>query len=83
MKNLRVDTYASFWIQREMLFDQTRTNSYRQAIFDQIKQGDVVVDFGAGTGILSMFAAKASAKKVYALEITDMADVAGKDFPVR
>jgi protein arginine N-methyltransferase 1 len=41
-------------------------------------QGKVVLDVGTGSGILAMFAAKAGAKKVYAVEATSMADFARK-----
>ncbi|KAL0414730.1 UNVERIFIED_CONTAM: putative histone-arginine methyltransferase CARM1 [Sesamum radiatum] len=38
----------------------------------------VVVDVGAGSGILSLFAAQAGAKHVYAVEASEMADYARK-----
>ena len=37
-----------------------------------------MLDVGCGTGILSMFCAAAGAKKVYAIEASDMADVASR-----
>jgi len=58
-----------------MLSDKVRTGAYAKAIMDNIKEGDVVVDVGAGTGIFSLLAAKLGAR-VYAIEPTEIIEVA-------
>jgi len=61
-----------YWSMTEGVFncliDEERTLAFKKAIKNTIKKGDVVVDVGTGSGILAMFAAKAGAKKVYAIE---------------
>lgn len=68
--------YAHLYHQMDMLEDSTRTDAYRDAIVSNRScfEGKVVMDVGAGTCILAIFAAQAGAKHVYAVEATDMAE---------
>ncbi|KAF3854541.1 hypothetical protein F7725_022596 [Dissostichus mawsoni] len=61
------DSYAHFGIHEEMLKDEVRTLTYRNAMYHNKHafKDKIVLDVGSGTGILSMFAAKAGAKHVY------------------
>ncbi|KAJ9183843.1 hypothetical protein P3X46_007649 [Hevea brasiliensis] len=72
------DSYSHFGIHEEMLKDVVRTKTY-QNVINQNKflfKNKVVLDVGAGTGILSLFCAKAGAAHVYAVECSAMADMA-------
>ncbi|KAG6850438.1 type I protein arginine N-methyltransferase Rmt1 [Arthromyces matolae] len=74
------DSYAHFGIHEEMLKDTVRTGSYRSAIINNphLFQGKTVLDVGCGTGILSMFAAKAGAKHVVGIDMSNILDQAEK-----
>lgn len=72
--------YCMLRNQQNMLEDYVRTGGYNTAIIQNARdfRGKVVLDVGCGTGILSIFAAQAGARKVYAVEASDMADFAKK-----
>jgi type I protein arginine methyltransferase len=57
-------------IHETMLKDTVRTDAYRDFIYENkdVFQDKVVLDLGCGTGILSMFCAKAGASKVIAVD---------------
>jgi len=74
-KDYYFDSYAHFGIHEEMLKDEVRTLTYRNAIYHNrhLFRGKVVLDVGSGTGILAMFAAKAGAKRVIGIEFSNIA----------
>jgi type I protein arginine methyltransferase len=71
-------SYAHPSIHHTMLSDTVRTDAYRDFIYDNkhLFAGKVVLDVGCGTGILSMFCAKAGAKQVIAVDNSDIIDKA-------
>ena len=67
--------WESFLFQHHFnLLCDSRVGVWRETILREVKEGDVVLELGSGTGILSMFAA-GKAKKVYAVEkVRNMAE---------
>ncbi|KAK9288899.1 hypothetical protein L1049_017368 [Liquidambar formosana] len=81
--------YGQLLHQQNMLQDYVRTGTYYAAVIENRADffGRVVVDVGAGSGILSLFAGSgtpsyfsniAGAKHVYAIEASEMAEYARK-----
>ncbi|KAL4562011.1 hypothetical protein LXL04_034199 [Taraxacum kok-saghyz] len=72
--------YGQLLHQQNMLQDYVSTGSYYAAVIENQADfdGRVVVDVCAGSGILSLFAAQAGAKHVYAVEASEMANYAQK-----
>jgi protein arginine N-methyltransferase 3 len=54
--------------------DKVRTESYRDFMLGnpEVFRDKVVLDVGCGTGILSMFAAKAGAKHVISVDMSEI-----------
>jgi hypothetical protein len=77
-------TRASGWADpvehARMLHDDRRTGDYLTALRAAIRPGDVVLDIGTGSGVLAVAAARAGARRVYAVEGSDIADVAARVF---
>jgi protein arginine N-methyltransferase 1 len=61
---------------RVLVSDQLCQERYRQAISQTVKGGDLVLDLGTGTGIHALFACQAGAKRVYAVEQSEIIDLA-------
>jgi len=65
--------YSNYY---QMLSDEIRMQAFHTAIKCTINPGDIVVDLGAGTGILGIWALQAGAARVYTIEQTGAIDLA-------
>jgi protein arginine N-methyltransferase 1 len=74
-KDYYFDSYAHFGIHEEMLKDEVRTLTYRNAVYHNkhLFRDKIVLDIGSGTGILAMFAARAGARHVIGIEYSNIA----------
>ncbi|CAH9115935.1 unnamed protein product, partial [Cuscuta europaea] len=72
--------YEQLLHQQNMLQDYVEIGTYYATVIENRSDfhGRVVVDVGAGSGILSLFAAQAGAKHVYAVGASKMAEYAQK-----
>jgi hypothetical protein len=72
--------YAQPPIHAAMLDDHVRTRGFIDAIRAVVREGDVVLDIGTGTGVLATVAAQAGAARVHAIESSAIADAAERIF---
>ncbi|MGH0137000.1 UNVERIFIED_CONTAM: hypothetical protein FKN15_043141 [Acipenser sinensis] len=74
---VRTESYRDFMYLNPDVFkdkDKVRTESYRDFMYlnPDVFKDKIVLDVGCGTGILSMFAAKAGAKKVIGVDQSEI-----------
>ncbi|KAM3963332.1 arginine methyltransferase 8 [Aphomia sociella] len=72
------ESYEDLEVHKLMLEDEPRNQTYKDAIMNNKSyiKNKTVMDVGCGTGILSIFCAQAGAKKVYAVEASNLAKLA-------
>ena len=68
--------YRSIDSHRPMALDDVRNRAYREALAEVVRPDSVVLDLGAGLGILGLLAASLGARKVYCVEPEDVVQVA-------
>jgi protein arginine N-methyltransferase 1 len=61
-------SYRDVAMHKVMLQDVVRTDAYEKSISEVVRAEHTVLDFGCGTGVLAMFASRAGAKKVIAVD---------------
>lgn len=71
-------SYSGHDIHETMLKDTVRTDAYRDFIYENkdLFKNKTVLDVGCGTGILSMFCARAGAKRVIAVDNSEIINFA-------
>ncbi|KAG9110666.1 hypothetical protein FRC07_008171, partial [Ceratobasidium sp. 392] len=76
------NSYSYNEIHAVMIQDSVRTSSYATFILSNphIFKGAIVMDVGCGSGILSMFAARAGARRVFAIEASGIGVKAEQNF---
>ncbi len=67
------DGFGDSWIQWAMLADAPRCRSYKNALQKTLNEQSNVLDVGAGSGLLSLYALEAKAHRVDAIEETAIA----------
>jgi precorrin-6B methylase 2 len=68
--------YESIAAHRAMALDAVRNDAYARALAAVVGPDSVVLDLGAGTGVLGLIAARLGAKRVYLVEPSDVIAVA-------
>lgn len=66
---MEMEIFSTIDLVNQCLIDNERVNAFKKAILELIKKNSVVLEVGVGSGVLSLIAARAGAKKVYAVEI--------------
>jgi type I protein arginine methyltransferase len=59
-----------------MVSDERRVELYARALRGAVKPGSVVLDIGTGAGVLAMIAARLGARRVFAIEPSDVIELA-------
>ena len=62
-----------------LLHDHQRNAAYREALNQSVQPGMTVLEIGAGSGIIAMFAAQAGAKHVYSCEMEPLVAAAARE----
>jgi len=77
-KEYYLDSSAHFAVHEELLKDEIRTKTFRNAIINNrhLFKDKILLDIGCGVGIFSLFAAKAGAKMVIAVEKSNVIEYA-------
>jgi len=62
------EAFSSVDLVGQCLIDEARSDIFEKAIIDTVKKDHNVIDMGTGSGVMAMFAARAGALKVKAVE---------------